>query len=241
MFPIHVPTIIAILSIISYEQEMRTYTVKKVEDRSSTSHVWDDGLWSGISPLECTYYMGDKPEHFPKVQAKVAYSDRALFVVFRVKDQFVKAISTKHQDPVYKDSCVEFFFYPKSAHEKGYFNLEMNCSGRMLFHHQRARGESKVVVTPRDISTIAVSHSMPDLIEEEIMEPTTWTVSYRLPFEILSHYQELQVPDSGTIWRANFYKCADGTSHPHWLTWNKVIFDKPNFHLPQYFGRLIFE
>ena len=42
-------------------------------------------------------------------------------------------------------------------------------------------------------------------------------------------------------WRANFYKCADRTSHPHCLTWAPVDFPVPNFHLPRSFGVLEFE
>jgi len=42
-------------------------------------------------------------------------------------------------------------------------------------------------------------------------------------------------------WLANAYKCADGTSSPHWLTWASVDWDGANFHLPQFFGELAFE
>jgi len=42
-------------------------------------------------------------------------------------------------------------------------------------------------------------------------------------------------------WRANFYKCADSTSHPHWLTWSPVDHPTPHFHLPAFFGTLEFE
>ena len=47
-------------------------------------------------------------------------------------------------------------------------------------------------------------------------------------------------PSAGQGWSANFYKCADKTSHPHWGSWAKVEVDRPAFHLPAYFGTLEF-
>ena len=40
--------------------------------------------------------------------------------------------------------------------------------------------------------------------------------------------------------RANFYKCADRTAHPHFLAWNRVDAPAPDFHRPDFFGELIF-
>ena len=44
---------------------------------------------------------------------------------------------------------------------------------------------------------------------------------------------------AGRAWRANFYKCGDQTSHPHWAAWSPV--DELNFHLPRCFGTIAFE
>ncbi len=62
-----------------------------------------------------------------------------------------------------------------------------------------------------------------------------------LPVEILKKYASVEKPAPGVTWKANFYKCADKTSYPHWLTWNPVDHPSPNFHLPQYFGAIVFE
>jgi hypothetical protein len=53
-------------------------------------------------------------------------------------------------------------------------------------------------------------------------------------------YVVFQVMDK-YVKAANFYKCADQTSHPHWLTWASVDYPQPKFHLPEFFGRLVFE
>ena len=77
-------------------------------------------------------------------------------------------------------------------------------------------------------------------MEPEIAEPTTWCVEFRIPLSLLEGQTTVTKPGPGVSWRANFYKCGDKTSHPHWLTWAPVGFPKPHFHLPEFFGTLEF-
>ena len=109
------------------------------------------------------------------------------------------------------------------------------------FYHQEKQGVNDVGIKMEDFANIEIAHSMPEIVDPEITEPTTWTVEYRLPFSILKNYADVVMPASGETWRANFYKCADATSQPHWLTWAPVEFSRPNFHLPEFFGTLSFE
>ena len=108
---------------------------RSIDGSSLENSKWDSGIWKAVAPLELTYYMGEKPSHFPKTQAKLMYDSNALYVIFRVEDKYVRAVA-QHQGNVCCDSCVEFFFTPSEDIKTGYFNLETNCGGTMLFHHQ---------------------------------------------------------------------------------------------------------
>ena len=94
------------------------YKVQKLSEQPVINAVWDKMPWSGIEPIQIKQFMGDKPEHFPFTQAKVAYDNTAIYVIFRVEDRYVKAVAGKNQGPVYLDSCVEFFFSPKMVLKK---------------------------------------------------------------------------------------------------------------------------
>jgi hypothetical protein len=216
------------------------YQVRKVVEPVTIDGGWNKGPWAKTPALDIELYMGDKPSHQPKTQAKVLYDDEAIYVTFRVEDRYVRAIAA-HQGNVCRDSCVEFFFTPGTCVEKGYFNLEMNCGGTMLFHHQIVPRSGGAELVRSDCDKITVYHSLPQTVEPEIKEPTMWTVQYRMPVDILEKYSEVVRPAKGVVWRANFYKCGDSTSHPHWLTWAKVERPKPDFHVPECFGELIFE
>ena len=219
------------------------YKVARVKQKLAVSALWNSDFWREVEPLSLTYFMGAKPEHFPKVQAKLAYDDKFLYVIFQVDDRYVRAVAQKYQDAVFRDSCVEFFFTPSDDVAQGYFNLEMNCGGTMLFYYQRPPSQTSVPISGADVSQIKVLHSLPKIIDPEITEPTQWTVAYRLPIAMFSKYfsAPVQQPAPGITWRANLFKCADGTSHPHWLTWSPVNFAEPDFHRPQSFGSLMFE
>jgi hypothetical protein len=201
---------------------------------------WNKPPWQEISPEPIRNHMGEKPAHFPKTEVKIAYDDVAIYVMFRVEDRYVRAIAAKHQDSVCGDSCVEFFFTPGSDVSRGYFNLEMNCGGTLLFHFNSGARNGTIEIPASDCEKMAKTNSLPRILNPEIREPVIWTVAYAIPLALLSRYCRVTMPKPRTLWRANFYKCADCTSHPHWLTWAPVDYPKPNFHLPESFGVLEF-
>ncbi len=184
--------------------------------------------------------MGDPPSHRPVVQAKIAYDQERLHVIFRVQDRFVRSVVTDYQGPVCTDSCVEFFFTPGADTRAGYFNIETNCGGTVLFMHQKERGIDCVAMSPADADALSVSHTMPGVVNGEIPDPTEWYIEYQVPYAVLSKYAPVTVPAPGVSWRANLYKCADKCSHPHWLTWSPVDQPRPDFHRPEFFGTLSF-
>lgn len=217
----------------------KSYTINPVNQPLSIDSDWNKDVWKEIEPLELNHYMGPGPIHRPQVQVKVAYDHDALYVIYQVHDQYVKSTRTAYQDPVYKDSAVEFFFCPSKSVSKGYFNLEINCGGTALFRFKSPE-KGKILIPESEFQKMEIAHSLPKVVEPEIQEPVTWTLEFKLPFKIISPFYDLTLPRSGERWRANFYKIADESSHPHYLTWSEVRYPKPNFHLPHYFGDLMF-
>ena len=216
-----------------------THNVLRLISHLALDAEWDKDPWAGVTPLLLTNHMGSRPSHMPNTQAKLAYEDDAICVIFRVEDRYVRAVAENHQDSVYADSCVEFFFTPGPDTGRGYFNLEMNCGGTILMGFHPGQGEVRRL-SIEECDSIPVAHSMPRLVDPEIEEPTTWTVEYRIPLSLLRKYCEVDAPVPGIVWRGNLYKCADGSSHPHWLTWSPVDCPGPDFHRPESFGTLRF-
>jgi len=173
------------------------------------------------------------------------YTARALHVWFSVRDRYVKAVHTEYQSRVSRDSCVEFFVSPAGV--RGYFNFEVNCGGTLLVYYiaDSARGENgrlfrDYVDLPAELGRmIGVEHSLPRRVDPEIEVETSWDVTLRIPLEVLEPYCGALKMDVGSSWRVNFFKCADGTSHPHWASWSDIGLAL-RFHQPERFGFLDF-
>ena len=66
-----------------------------------------------------------------------------------------------------------------------------------------------------------------------------WEMLIVIPTELFIRHSLQSL--GGIVCRANFYKCGDGLSQPHYLSWNNIESGTPNFHLPQFFGEIFFE
>lgn len=215
--------------------------VPRMKDNRTIDADWTKAAWKDVTPAILEYYMAEEPSHQPKVQVRTAYDDKALYLLWKVEDNYVRAKCTKHQQDVCRDSCVEFFFTPGGdPKERGYFNLETNCTGVKLFgiHVPESSGKR---LSADEYASITTASSLKDPIESEIEMPTTWTLESRIPLSLLEKYAKIERPAPGVRWHANFYKCADESSHPHWLTWSPVTDAEAAFHRPEYFGILEFE
>ncbi len=222
-------------------QSEYTYTVRSSSAAPDINAIWDKKFWKKTSAEKLDNYMGERPEHFPETQVKLRYDKEKIYVIFLVNDRYVRAVAKNINGKVFEDSCVEFFFTPGDDVKRGYFNLETNCKGIFLFEYHKGDGKEHAFVDLDDARQIEVSYSLRENAEVEIPGPVTWSVEYSIPFSVLSKYIETDVPGPGVRWRANFYKCGDKTSHPHWLTWAPVDYPKPRFHLPEFFGWLEFK
>lgn len=211
------------------------YNVKKSDKTVDIDDQWNESGWKGIKSIKIRNYMGEIPAFKPKADVKMTYDNEFIYVIYRVKDRYVKSITEKINGPVWKDSAVEFFFSPEADNPINYFNLEINCGGTPLLHHKKNRP------TVEDIQKIEIKASLPKVVDPEIKDPLTWTMSFKIPLNMLEKYTNVNRPAPGVSWRANFYKIAEINSNPHYITWNVVKNDKPQFHLPQFFGILRFQ
>ena len=216
------------------------YRVGRLSEPIKIDADWDKLAWANTPSIPLQNYMGEEPKHRPETQIKMAYDTEAIYLIFQVHDQHVRSIWQNYQEDVWQDSCVEFFFTPNTEESGNYFNLETNCGGTALFAFQTGPRQGEIRIPENEFGQIKLAHSMPKVVNPEINGSTIWTIEYRLPWSMLEKYCAVEPPTPGVIWKANFYKIADETSHPHYLTWAPVEVPEPDFHLPKFFGSLEF-
>jgi hypothetical protein len=217
------------------------YRVQKLNQTITIDANWDKPEWQNVNIIEFKNHMGELPSFVPSVQAKMMYDDENLYVIFNVHDRYVSCKTMHINGPVWEDSCVEFFFSPDEDLPERYFNLEINCGGTPLMHYNIIPRKEFIRLDVEDIKKIEIAHSMPRMVYPEITEPVVWTIEYKLPITMLQKYSKVTYPEKGVRWKGNFYKIADKTSNPHYLTWTVVDNPVPDFHLPSFFGGIIFD
>ncbi|MBI5076632.1 MAG: carbohydrate-binding family 9-like protein [Nitrospirae bacterium] len=221
---------------------MPHYIVRSASIRPDLAGQWNGSAWNQAETLELTYFRPEGSDYRPKTAIRLLYGSDGIFCIFKVKDCYVRSIHTEYLSPVYKDSCVEFFVKPK--HDRGYFNFEFNCGGALLCSYivdptRTSEGFCDFVKLPEeDAKQVRIYHSMPEIVEPEITEPVTWFLEFFIPFCLLEQYVGSIGNVAGQSWHANFYKCGDETSQPHWASWTPLT--EKNFHLPECFGTLSF-
>ncbi len=231
---------IFVVSCAKKENEMSKYTVNHINKDFKIDANWSKSPWDSTKAINIDKNSWEKPKYLPKTQVKMLYSDSSIYVIFKAKERFIRSSVQKINGPTYRDSAVEFFFTPGTDIKNGYFNLEINCGGIPYMGFQKGFKIDFKQIDENDIKKIKIAHTLPSRIVEEIPEETDWVLECKIPINMLEKYSPVTKPKQGVIWRANFYKTADTTTNPHYLSWNKIVNNSPNFHLPRFFGYLIF-
>jgi len=170
--------------------------------------------------------------YFPKVTFSMAYTDRSILLKYFVKEKYVIARHTRVNDLVYKDSCVEFFLSFDNG--RNYYNLEFNCIGTPYGAY--GPGKSDREELPADVvKQIKINTQVISTDNEGF---TDWEITLDIPFGVFIYDNISSLKSAGC--KANFYKCGDETPEPHYLSWNNILSDEPNFHVPEFFGTVNF-
>ena len=197
---------------------MNTYLIMKTEGEPD---------WEQIPPLSLDHILWE-PDAGIRASGRFCYDAENLYVHLYAVEKDIRAEYTAPLSPVHRDSCLEFFFMPET--EDRYFNFEINPNGCMHIGFGHGRHDSTVLYR-RDASGLFRIHTG--------RTPDGWEVCYRIPLSFLRVFY----PDYAFTGRlkANVYKCGDDTPRPHYLAWNPVLTEKPDYHRPEFFGTMVFE
>jgi len=178
----------------------------------------------------------DGSDYKPEVYFKIAYGEKEIYLKYYVREEYVKAEMTGINQNVYEDSCVEFFVSPED--DGIYYNFEFNSIGAFLLGSGSGR-QDRIRINPRVADRIRCLPSMGYDPFAERRGEQKWTLTVAIHLDMLFRHDVNNIKDRE--FRANFYKCGDGLTRPHYLSWNPVLSEKPDFHRPEYFGIIHFK
>lgn len=209
---------------------------------TSLANIWADE-WKAISAISVNQFRTESHAIKPRVALKMIHDDQYIAGLFEVVEQGVIAVETTPQGAVWRDSCVEVFLQPPQS--SAYFNFEFNAGGCIhaswVTDWQRnVAGDvsERTFLTPDDLVSIQIFHTLSLPINTPSMEETTWYLGFVIPRFVVQKYAPISV-FTGTLWRGNAYKCVEHGPYPHWISWSPLT--QLNFHSPENFGEFYFE
>lgn len=202
--------------------------VNSMEDISED--LEDRGL---IVPITFNNWPTRK-NHVPFVHLEIAHNKSMLFLQYNVKEQHVRAQNTQCNSNVWEDSCVEAFIAVKN---KTYFNFEFNAIGT-CFASSGPNRNQRELFSEEEIKSIAIWSTMGATPFPERKGDISWRLIAGIPFKLLGINDSYQ--PSRALW-ANFYKCGNKLTSPHYLSYKKIETPTPDFHRPDFFTEMELE
>jgi len=163
----------------------------------------------------------------------IAHNTDAIILKYQIEERYLIANELNNGN-IHNDSCVEFFI--AFNNDKTYYNLEFNCLGSTKIGYG-SRRSGRELLSAEVIGKMSFSSRINSKLGKK-QEGFDWEIVLIIPKEIFIHHS---IKSFNLLKaRGNFYKCGDGLPEPHFLAWNRVTGNKPNFHRTDCFGALEF-
>ncbi len=211
-------------------------TVKKCADfkvnGTGDSSAWQKTEWVALN-------RRPNGEHEYTARFKMLYSGKGVYVLFDGTDTRLTATMQEDFLDLWTEDVFECFFWTSEDHPV-YFEYEIsplgyelpilvpNLDGRFLgWRPWNYEGTKKI---QKKVSATGGAN-------ESMSAVTGWRAEVFIPYELLKPLRNVP-PESGTQWRANFYRVDyDNKTTSAW-DWARV---GPSFHEFKNFGTLVFE
>ncbi len=171
----------------------------------------------------------------PKLNFRIGHTGTEIWLKFYVEEKHILAMETRTNGDVYKDSCVEFFI---AFDSNNYYNFEFSCIGTRHLSFGPGRG-NRTRISPAIVEQIEIESSLGNQPFEAKSGNFEWEMMIRIPVFCFT-FNDISSLEK-TLASANFYKCGDATAEPHFVTWNPIETENPDYHRPEFFGKVQFE
>lgn len=195
-----------------------------------------DVIWTEVPKANIDIYKWVNSVRFTAYAQLVYVKDYGFLCRMTCFETNPIANYTQFGDPVYLDSCMEFF---AAWDNVSYINLESNSVGAMCAQFGATNKNRKPLT---DYLTMSEMFAMNPSVEAD-----KWTLTMDIPLsklqKIYSNSLSTDTFVSGYTFKGNFYKIGSDavTGVRHYGMWTEVDGSTPNFHQPACFGTFVIE
>ena len=187
--------------------------------------------WNKAYPIQIDHYWsGELAPESRRAEARLLWSNKALHLRFIChQDEPLIVSGQPHTDKKTmglwdRDVC-EIFIAPDPQVVERYFEFEAAPTGEWIdvaLHWTPEKRESDWEFNSHMTTAAQV-------------EKNRVTIAMRIPWNHWIHQ-----PQKGERWRVNLFRCVGRDPDRGYLAWQPTKTSKPNFHVPQVFGWLVF-
>ncbi|MBQ8502771.1 MAG: carbohydrate-binding family 9-like protein [Clostridia bacterium] len=148
-----------------------------------------------------------------------------IYVKMRTDERKLRAVCQKRDDPVWQDSCMEFFICAVEGREE-YINFEMNSVGAYLTEFGKGKSDR--------VFLRCLTEAEPEITTS--VNPDGWSLELFIPCELINEAYKTDFDAGECILKGNFYKCGDETEKVHYDSYTEMTTLPPGFHNPECFA-----
>ena len=214
------------------------YTIRHVTTPIEIDGRLDEAAWKAVPSVGAFQFPWFKQGQREQTDARLLWDKQNLYVAFRCTDAHIWGVHTRHDDPVYRDDCVEVFTSPNPDHRESYFNIEMNVRGAFLDRHH-PEGPEKKPPFNWNAQGVKIGITIQGTLNNDKDHDRSWTLEAAIPLANFKKAAKHTPPHHGDIWYMNLNRLG-GETNPQFSQWSPGKTKTPQFHAPQYFGRVVF-
>ncbi len=181
--------------------------------------------WDAV-PEEKLEFSNWNPGYYFNTYFKMCFrKNDGVYVRMRTDETEPVAIHTNRDEPVWQDSCMEFFVCALEGRDE-YINFEINSVGAYLTEYGKGKTDRVYLKTLTDKEPSVSTQVNPD----------GWGLELYIPCSLISEAYSAQFNAGACEIKGNFYKCGDETGHRHYDSYTKMTTLPPGFHNPHCFA-----
>jgi|ERR1041385_127921 alpha-galactosidase len=171
-------------------------------------------------------WRGQNPQPTRETRVRVLWSPRTLYLRFGCRYQelflFPDSDANGRRDHLWDRDVAEVFLQPDPSRERHYKEFEVAPNGMWL----------DLDIFPGGLSDLKSGMTCSAFLDEASRQ---WTAEMAIPTRCLAKNF-----DSKAVWRVNFFRIEGPKEPRHYMAWQPTHAPKPNFHVPNAFGKLRF-
>jgi hypothetical protein len=219
-------------------QDAMRYTIRRANAPIKIDGQLDEPDWQSSMPVGDFQFPWWQAGRKEQTVARLLWDDQNLYVSYRCEDAHISAENTERDSPVYRDDCVELFTAPNPDQPLNYFNIEMNARGAFLDQH-RTNGPGQPDMPDWNGEGIRIATTIDGTLNDDTDTDRSWTLEAAIPFANFRQVARNTPPRAGDVWHLNLNRLG-GKTNPQHSQWSPAKTERPNFHSPQFFGRVVF-